>query len=84
MELRIIHVDNPNISEGVFVVQRRNWGVWQDMFYNEVDATLHTDMELGNSNIDRFEFEDFHVAKAAAERFRQSSSKRITHEVWRM
>jgi hypothetical protein len=83
MKLRVAHVDNENRMAGTFVVQRRYWGSWWDMYFNPSTKILVTTVEWGEARVVKAEFDDFHEAIRYARAFR-GRKKRIIREVWRI
>ena len=83
MKLRVIRIHDPIAMAGTFIVQRRRWCVWNDMFYDKVRTTLHDNMVLGNAAIKPASFSTFESAQAAAKKFKKSG-KRVILDTWRM
>jgi hypothetical protein len=85
MKLRIAHIDTSDRMAGKFVVQRRYWGSWWDMYFNCDTKVLKKSMELGDANLKKASFDDFHEAMRYAQIFKQNCGKKIIiREVWRV
>ena len=83
MKLRIAHIDNEQRMAGMFVVQHRVWGVWYDMYFSPLGKALRTTMELGEGEIRKASFDDFHEAMKYAKAFK-CWGKIIIRETWRV
>lgn len=81
MKLRIAHIDDNRRMAGNFVVQRRCWGLWREMYFNSHTQVLKKDMELAEGHLTKAIFEDFHEAMKYARLFK-NQRKLIIREVW--
>lgn len=86
MKLRIAHINNnQNMMAGEFIVQRRVWGVWLDMWFDSEQKILKEDMVLGQGSIIRAAFNDWHKACRYAREFKAGDkNKYIILQTWKV
>jgi hypothetical protein len=81
MKLRIAHIDTSTRMAGVFVVQRRVWGIWNDLYFNHVTLKLQSNISLGEANVSPARFDDFHDAVKHGRAYKECG-KLIIRETW--
>ncbi len=83
MKLRVIQVDCTYHMAGAFVVQRKSWGRWHDLFYHRGEEKLCTEMLLGSGEITTAEFTEFDHAWRLAQKFKaEQNTVRVIRGVW--
>ena len=84
MKLRVAHIDDARRMGGKFVVQRRSFGTWDDMYFDPCEKKLQLEFTLGNAKVVKASFDDFHQAMKYARLYKQKDRKQIIREVWKV
>jgi hypothetical protein len=82
MKIRVAQIMFTN-GRHLYFVQRRVWGVWQDMYFDAEQRVLKEEKELGNGSITDAAFAARKDAIRYAKDFK-NPVKRIIHKTWKV
>lgn len=86
MKLRIAKIISNNVPQEKFIVQCKDFLLWDDLYYNPKTDMLQENVAIVNGEvIDRAVFDDFHEASKYAKKFKYqlNNPEKIT-ETWRI